>query len=189
MADSDCSHLGATPVCDEGRGVCVQCTGDTEAARCGANSCRRSDGTCTATMRGTIDVCEACEADSECVTGRRCVRTSFMGMSTGQQCYPDAGGGCGDTVDAFRPFSVRTDATSVDGVRGAVCLLPNTTTCQALSMVGRVCSADTDCGIAALSDGVCPSAGVSAGRCSYACGADTDCRTARTCGGLPAHCR
>ncbi|MFO0713011.1 MAG: hypothetical protein U0353_24365 [Sandaracinus sp.] len=193
-ADADCSHLGATPVCDEGRGVCVQCTGDTEAARCGANSCRRSDGTCTTRMRGSRDVCDSCEADSECMAGEHCVRHVFSGTDLGGFCFLDAGGGCGNTVPALRPYRTPTDTTSIDGFSGMFCFPPSTTTCEGIrDTQSQACTMSTDCGDIRLplgvDDGYCPTSGTGAGLCSYRCLGAVDCAELSGCAGAPQHCR
>jgi hypothetical protein len=190
-ADSDCTRFGGTPVCDEGRGVCVQCTGDTEAARCGANSCRRSDGTCTMQRRGILDACDTCQADSECITGRRCIRHVFSGIDMGSFCFLDAAvGGCGDSDTALRPYSTRTGLTSIDGVAATYCMPPTTTTCEGIrDTQGQVCGASTECGDPRVADGYCPPAGTGAGICTYTCGGGVDCNRLLNCGGSPGHCR
>jgi hypothetical protein len=190
VADTDCMHLAATPVCDETRGTCVQCTGDTEAARCGGNSCRRSDGVCTTTPRGSRDVCDACEADSECVSGQKCIRQMFGGTDLGGFCFIEATAGCGNTVTALRPYRSPTEATSVDGAAGTYCLPPTTTTCAGIrDTQSTTCTTDDDCGVAGLDDGYCPLSGTAAGACSYRCSGAFDCGAGLSCGGAPQHCR
>ena len=190
-ADTQCAHLGATPVCDEERGACVACTGDTEAARCGMNSCRRSDGTCTMRRRGLSDTCDTCEADSECTTGQRCVRHVFGGTDVGSFCFLDAAvGGCGDTNVLRRPYSSRTPLSSIDGVAGTYCLPPSTTTCQGIRDTrSEACTMDSECGDSRVADGFCPTTGTGAGLCSYACSGGVDCSGTLNCGGTPQHCR
>ena len=189
-ADADCTHLSATPVCDEGRGTCVACTGDTEAARCGANSCRRSDGVCTGTARGSRDVCDSCEADSECVTGRRCVNHVFGGTDLGGFCFLDATGGCGDTVSALRPYRTPTELTSVDGALATYCMPPTSTTCAGIrDTQSTTCTTSSDCGVVGLDDGYCPAMAPSAGTCTYRCAGSLDCDELLNCGGSPQRCR
>lgn len=190
-ADADCTRLGATPVCDETRGACVACTGDTEAARCAMSSCRRSDGTCTTRRRGISGTCDSCEADSECITGLRCVRHTFAGTDTGSFCFFDASvGGCGDTNLTRRPYSTRALLSSIDGVAATYCMPPITTTCQGRrDTQSVVCTMDSECGVSALADGFCPSAGTGAGACTYQCSGGVDCGGPLNCGGSPQHCR
>lgn len=188
-ADDQCTRLTATPVCDEAGGSCVECTGDTEAAQCGANSCRRSDGTCTSTPRGTRDSCDSCEADSECVTGRACVHHIFMGTDTGSFCFLDAAGGCGDTDMTLRPFSTRTMLTSIDGATSTYCMPPVSTTCQGIADTRSMsCTTSDMCGVAGLDDAICPTTGAGANLCNYACGGNVDCRMSLTCQGSPSRC-
>jgi len=190
-ADAACMRFAGTPVCDEGRATCVACTGDTEAARCGAFSCRRSDGACTTTMRASLDTCDACAADSECLSGRRCVEHVFMGTSTGRFCFLDASmGGCGDTDAARRPYSTRSMLTSVDGVAATYCMPPVATTCAGIRDTRSLaCTTSDMCGIAGLADGYCPTGGPGAGACSYECGGAFDCASTLNCAGTPQHCR
>jgi hypothetical protein len=183
-------HLAATPVCDETRGTCVQCTGDTEMERCGGNSCRRSDGVCTTTTRGSRDVCDACEADSECVSGQKCIRQMFGGTDLGGFCLLEATAGCGDAVPSLRPSSVPAEFTSVDGTAGRYCALPATTTCAALRDTRSTrCTTNDECGGTGLDDGYCPSTGTGAGLCTYTCSGAVDCGAGLSCGGAPQHCR
>jgi hypothetical protein len=184
-------RLPATPVCNETSATCVACTADTESARCGAFSCRQSDGTCTTTTRATLDTCDPCEADSECATGRRCVEHVFMGTSTGSFCFLDAStGGCGDTDGTRRPYRTRTMLTSVDGVTATYCMPPVSTTCTGIrDTQSKSCTTSEMCGEDSLADGYCPTIGSGAGLCSYECGGAVDCRSTLNCGGTPAHCR
>ena len=187
--DADCTRLTATPVCDESRGACVACTGDTEAAQCGTHSCRRSDGTCTTTVRGSRDVCDSCEADSECATGRRCVSHVFMGTDVGSYCFLDATGGCGDTVATLRPYRTHAMLTSIDGVAAMYCMPPTSTTCQGIADTQSVsCTTDDMCGLTGQDDGICPTTGTGAGSCSYGCGGAFDCAMTLSCGGAPQVC-
>jgi hypothetical protein len=140
-------------------------------------------------MRGSRVTCRSCEADSECVAGDRCVRQVFAGVDLGGFCFLDAAGGCGNTVSALRPYSTPTELTSVDGVTASYCMPPTTTTCAGIRDARSIpCTTSADCGAPDLDDGYCPTAGPSAGTCSYLCGGGLDCRTGLTCGGSPSHC-
>ncbi len=183
----DCEHLGLTPVCDTARMRCVQCTGATEAEYCNAFSCRRSDGTCTSTPRDSRNVCQPCEADSECMTGQRCVVDSIGGVEVGSFCFYDqAVGGCGDSVAARRPYSTPTPLDSVDAVGAVYCMPPSSTTCAGIFATRSVaCSVDTQCGVADVADGYCPTP-----LCSYLCTGDVDCPSGLVCStSAPRHCR
>jgi hypothetical protein len=188
--DEDCAHLTATPVCDEARGTCAACTADTEGARCGPNACIVATGTCGSRARGSQDTCDACEADSECAPGRRCLEHVFMGSSVGTFCLLDAAGGCGDTDLTRRPYSTRREATSLGGEEATYCFPPVTTTCAGIRDTRSVaCTADEMCGLPGVSDGYCPTGGSGAGACTYRCGGAFDCADPLACGGTPQHCR
>ncbi len=189
--DADCARLSETPVCDEPSGSCVACTKDKEEELCGEFSCSSLTHTCTETKRGIRDVCDPCESDSECATGRRCVQQVFGSTEVGHFCFFDqAQGGCGDTVPARKPYRTKLEATSIDEVPGTFCLPPTSTTCQGIrDTQSKTCSQDTDCGVADVDDGYCPSVGSGAGFCSYGCNGDLDCKGTLTCGGSPEHCR
>lgn len=190
-ADEQCAAHAATPDCDEASGRCVACTRETEATRCGAFSCSSLTHTCTTTTRGNQDTCDPCEADSECAIGRRCVQHTFMGTDVGYFCFLDSSmGGCGDTDTARRPYSTRTELTSIDGATATYCMPPTTTTCEGIRDTRSVsCTMDSECGVDGLDDGYCPLVGTGALACSYRCGGAFDCRDPLTCGGTPGHCR
>ena len=191
-ADTECMDTAATPVCDEDSGRCEECTADTEAAECAGFSCSRLTHTCTTTTLGILDVCDACEADSECAAGRNCIPHVFMGTDLGYFCFYDSSmGGCGDTDTTRRPYSTAVELTSIDDVVGMYCMPPTTTTCQGIRDTRNVtCAVDTDCGVVDEPDGYCPTVGSGAGLCSYLCGGGSDCATPPLeCAGGPLHCR
>ncbi len=189
-SDPGCSHLTATPVCDEARGTCVACTTDTEATRCGANACIVATGVCGSVARNSRDTCDSCQADSECVTGRRCIDHVFGGSSVGTFCFLDAAGGCGDTDMTLRPYSTRMEAMSLGGITATYCFPPATTTCAGIADARSTsCTLDSMCGLADVNDGYCPTVGTGVGLCSYRCGGAVDCRDPLSCGGTPGHCR
>jgi hypothetical protein len=179
-SDADCTRLTATPVCDEGRGACVECTADTEASQCGAKACKRATGTCTLVDRGARTACGECEADSECVTGAKCVLAPFGATTLGPYCFFDrtTNSGCADTVVAVRPYSQSLALTSIDGAMASYCLPPSTTTCPGIkdAILQSPCATDaTVCGEPGLEDAVCPGSGSAAGHCTYGCQHDYDC--------------
>lgn len=182
----DCGHLAATPLCDTGRGVCVQCTGATEAARCGGNSCRRSDGTCTTTPVGTLSRCAVCQADSECGGVARCVP-----HGNGYACLPiPVSGQCSLTQMGLRPYSVLASTQSIDGVAADVCAPISNTTCEAIRESGSSCSGDDDCGVEGADDGICTTVSGTPNLCSIPCGFDADCPNGRLCTSVgPSACR
>lgn len=184
-ADAGCSNRSATPVCDESSGACVACTADEERARCGLNSCSSISHTCTSTARGSLDVCDACESDSECMFGYRCVMHSFQGAAAGHFCL------LSEAQQSCRaPYSNVEILTSIDGVRATYCLPPPLTTCEGIRALGTPCTVDDECGDPDLDDGVCPSSGPGAGSCSYLCADNLDCapRRGTACDGTPRRC-
>jgi len=162
-----------------------------EGAACGGHSCSRVTHTCTATTLRTLDVCQPCEADTECQSNQRCVMLNFMGTDVEYGCFFDSTmGRCAETDSARRPYVTHTDTlTSIDGVDGIYCL-PGTTTCQGLADSRTVsCTMDSDCGAPGLDDGLCPG-GAGGGLCSYPCQGGVDCTGTQTCTATsPRHCR
>lgn len=189
--DDDCTHLSDTPVCDEVSGTCVECTSDTEEELCGEFSCSSLTHTCTTTTRGLLGTCEACEADSECATDRKCIMDQFEGADVGYFCFLEQGTtGCGDMISARRPYRTIVETTSLDGTEPQnFCLPPNSTTCQGIKDTQSVnCATSDECGLPNLDDGYCPDSGDGAGFCSYLCGGALDCASVLECGDTPLHC-
>ena len=88
LSDEDCSKQNnGLNAClknehaEENR--CVACTAESERITCGEYSCNPVTNECTDTKRGTLDICMACNADSECKSDdthvRRCIPISFRG--------------------------------------------------------------------------------------------------------------
>jgi hypothetical protein len=181
-SDAACTDRPGTTQCNlydgaANEGHCVRCTGDNEQV-CEGNSCKRSTGTCTETPLGTRTPCQECEADSECLTGAKCVQQTFGTTPVGSYCFfadDDALNCASAGSPALRPYSRVTFLTSIDG-QGADYCMP-TTTCAALHHAamaaagGMTCDDNTDCGVANLSDGIC----LASDRCSYVCTEDYDC--------------
>lgn len=199
LAEPQCSSAGSCMSCTnndacEGRasaeqcnqragaptfGTCVECTGATEGQMCGASSCMQSSGQCTDTPRASLEVCEACEADSECKAGTKCVRHMLGAHDLGTVCvYQDTIAGCASSANAgMKPFSQTVHAMSVDSTINADYCFPRTS-CKAYedAVVGVSCGTDaTLCGEPDIEDGYCPTTGPRQGQCSYGCTEDYDC--------------
>lgn len=192
--NADCERFADTPVCDEGSGACVECTPDTEAARCGDFTCSSLTNTCTNQEPGLLDACDACESDSQCAPDRMCVQHRFGVDETdvGYFCFLVKGAtGCGDTVELRRPYRRSVEAISLDGsALETYCFPPATTTCEGIrDTQNKSCTQDSECGVPELNDGYCPTTGPGAGLCSYPCGGGVDCNGVLSCGGSPQHCR
>lgn len=187
ITDFECAHLSATPMCDVARRRCVECTGETEAARCGDRACAREEGVCTENARGTLDFCEPCRADSECLVGA-CVPHAFMDEPVGTFCFVEAAeGACAsDELVLRRPYSTAAWAISVDGREATYCLPPATTTCAGIrsTRLASACHRDEVCGATGVADGHC----TSELRCSYLCSGERDCPSGHVCSGEPMHC-
>lgn len=182
--DAACTNRPGTTKCNmdglpEIKGRCVQCTGDSEDI-CQGNSCKRSTGACTDTPTGSVGLCEACEADSECDPSEaKCVVQEFSGTTIGAFCfYTDPNSdNCADANSARKPYSRRlTSATTIDGAPGPFCL--PATTCQGIHdaniqkdcMNGPVPD-NALCGLTGVMDGFC----LSTGKCSFVCANSSDC--------------
>jgi hypothetical protein len=157
-------------------GRCVQCTGAAETA-CGSNACRQDDGRCTGTVRGSVQPCGTCQADSECDDGMDCIEVSLGGAAAAKFCLWTRveNGGCANTGIAVRPFSIAAEHTSIDGNTEDYCLPP--TTCQAYLDAAQsvACLIDNGCGIGDFVDGRCPTEGSAQYNCSYNCDFDYEC--------------
>jgi hypothetical protein len=159
----------------------VECTGATEAERCGDNACKQSTGECTAVERGTLLACQACEADSECAARLKCVDHVFGAQSFGTHCFFEQGTtGCADADVGRRPYSKPAMLTSVDGEEADYCF--PITTCKAVEDAtamgvggGKTCSTQAACGDVDVNDGYCPDSGGAMGKCSYQCEENYDC--------------
>lgn len=185
--DSGCARFASTPTCDEASGRCVACTEDSEIVRCGGNACR-PDFTCGQHPRESRDVCQSCTSDAECAAGRSCIVQSFGGAAVGSYCMLERPvGGCGDVDAAVLPYSSPVETTSVDGATGTFCLLSATVTCEAVADRGLPCTADSECGVDGVSDGICRS--IMPRKCTYACASASDCASGVACLGVPAVCQ
>jgi hypothetical protein len=170
----------------ETSGQCVHCTADNEASvdGCGDYACNQDLGVCTAIERGQIkNPCLACEADSECDTGMKCLHHALNGEDLGTFCFyaKSANDGCSDTRSAVRPFSITESLASLDGPLTDYCLPP--TSCLAyldtiFGTGGKSCESTEDCGVgdSAIDNALCVGA-VDNERCTYICSADNQCPT------------
>jgi hypothetical protein len=183
-ANSDCTHISGKGVCSSGE--CVQCT-STDAAACGANPCNPSTKRCSAYGTNRRP-CEVCDTDANCATANHfCVPMQYKGMNRpAGYCLKDgmSAGGC------VRPFTVPlAGRTSLSGMTGKTfCSVNETlTTCEAVRglLDDQACpnGMDTEC----PQGGLCRTVGLTANRCSYACGVAAECVNSpspgSTCGG------
>lgn len=170
--------------CDDG--LCVDCTPDSEAETCANDkSCNPDTNTCTNTTVGSLTVCEACVADSECGDAGapsdafRCVpmfypdaQTRFPDAETGFCLEIFAPGGC------EQPYAIRISdrpSLSDDQARSYCGINESLTTCPAV----RALDANQTCQSGENADcpegGVCGDVGGLADRCTYLCSDETEC--------------
>ncbi len=192
--DEECANIAGKGVCDAG--ACVQCTVAKEAV-CGGKSCDAATKQCTATLVGTVQFCQPCLADSECIGGNqpdpdaRCIPMKFMD-------FPRSGGFCLQRVakTCVRPFTVPISSSSLSGSPSeAYCGIDQASTrCEAvLDLVASRACADglaTSCGCARNAagsciesgqGGLCETVGVFANRCTIPCGSSEQCPAPKTC--------
>ncbi len=175
-APDQCAHL-SLDLCDDG--TCVECTVGNESP-CGANSCDPATNTCTLTPRASVETCEGCVADSECVADHRCIPMEFAGVARpGGYCLEDAGGGCAN------PYRVPVNRTSLSGAPATdYCgINEDLTTCEAvLDLAADAgCAVDDDCGAEGLNDGRCETVNLAANRCTYSCSIALECPVVAPC--------
>jgi len=196
--DCDNACSGATPHCDVNTGYCVECLeaahcpdptkpacssdgvcGCTVDADCGGKSCAVLDGVCTTTTPLSVQTCEPCRSDSECVADHRCVPMNYQGT-------PRPNGYCLKLVSATceRPYGTPINRGSLSDPNNplAHCGIPESvTTCDAvLDLIHDTsCTAATaaeDCGDPLIADdGRCETVGTFPDRCTYSCVMDAEC--------------
>ncbi len=199
--NTDCTHITGNTVCKLGAetadagtdagantGTCFQCSVEDELP-CAGKSCNPTTNTCTNTERGSVDICHACLADSECIGGApsdggvesaRCVAMTFNGVAHGKYCLLTAIGGCP------QPYTIRFSSPSASGIASdQYCGVSQTaTTCEAVVDLtsSKVCANDSDCGTG-QSDGLCRNLGIipNPNRCTIPCSLPTQCPEALTC--------
>lgn len=201
--DEECSTISGMGVCDAG--TCVQCTVAKESV-CSGNSCDPAAKQCTAIPLGTVNYCQPCSADSECIGGNqpdpdaRCVPMKFMGVSrAGGFCLRRAAKACS------KPLTVQFSAPSLTGATAEpYCALDqDSTRCEAV--VDMVASApcndskDSSCGCARDKNGncaevgqggLCRTVGGNANLCTIPCALANQCPGTLTCpGGAKPYCQ
>jgi hypothetical protein len=179
--DADCTRFGK--VCDEAAGSCVACTIDSEAMQCGNKSCDPAKKMCTQTVRTTVQQCNACVADSECVADHRCIEmffgTGVTRVSLGGRCMKRHATGCA--------FPYGGDPINRQSLSGAAAenycgLAESRTTCEAIRKLeqGTNCSVGGDqaCGVPGA---ICRRVNGVDDLCTYACGVSAECPAEISC--------
>jgi len=170
--DDGCSHFDDTKHCLAETNTCVQCTIELETDKCGAKSCDPATHACTDTTRNTVETCESCVADSECIANHHCVPMEYKGAERGGYCLETTEGGCSEpyaTTLSGRVTMSGTNGLSFCGIKEQL------TTCEAvLALVaGKKCpQGDSEC----PEGGVCRKVGnLSDNRCTYECTGVVQC--------------
>jgi len=174
--NDDCSHVvsgeAQLAVCDTSLfpSQCVECT-STQRTACGATVCNGSTRQCENRSIGSAGICESCISDAECIPAARCAVHVFGGAELGAFCFPISQ----DESCPQTPFSgLANGVTTIDGELADLCLLRRTT-CAAIDdsgLLGKDCTASSDCGLPNVDDGVCDAA---LGKCSFPCISPFDC--------------
>lgn len=165
-------------VCSPG-GECVPCISD--------SGCAHLDGACVGgTCQPYAPPCTPCTESPECGPNGACIPMFHRGeLLDGSWCVRRAPT-AGECEDA--PFVSRIRGrASIERTRVGDWCGPDElqTTCEALvDAIGEeACSADDQCGIAELSDGVC------AGTCTIPCSDDAECPAGESCEGETGFCQ
>ena len=201
--DAECANITGKGVCDAG--TCVQCTVAKEST-CAGKSCNPATSQCTTTPVGTVNYCQPCLADSECIGGNqpdpdaRCVPMKFMGTARiGGFCLKRVAKTCAP------PFGVPISTGSLSGASSeAYCGIDQASTrCEAVLdlVASRACpdGLATSCGCArnkagacteSGQGGLCQTVGAFANTCTIPCGNSIQCTSVTTCpGGATPYCQ
>jgi len=199
QTDVQCDGVDELPAtnntCDSG--TCRECTPETETEKCAADeTCNPDTYQCTGEQAGSLTVCDACVADSECGVGGepsaefRCVpmyypndQTRFPDDQTGF-CLKTTDGGC------ERPYAITladrsslSQSTSSDDYCGVNEELATCPAVAALVADARCPSGEDD---ECEPGGLCREVGSLQNRCTYRCSDVVECKNApvpgSTCG-------
>jgi hypothetical protein len=174
----------------------VQCTVAKESV-CSGNSCNPATSQCTTTPLGSLQFCQPCLADSECIGGNqadpdaRCVPMKFMGTAR-------PGGFCLRRVakTCKAPFAVPISVGSLSGASSeAYCGIDQSSTrCEAVLdlVASKLCpdGLDTSCGctrnntgtcIDSGQGGLCKTVGAFANACTIPCTLANQCPGTLSC--------
>ena len=172
-ASAECTHLAGTKVCDVG--TCVECGLGDESACSGASTCDLVAKTCTGATTGSVQNCNTCTNDVQCVTGHRCIPMDFDGTAHGQFCLKEAMPSCN------KPFSVFINRPSISGAAAVnYCGIDeDVVSCEAaLSLLNSwqcggtdgMCSPDGVAPEVATPGALCRQVGSQTNYCTYECG-------------------
>lgn len=195
--DADCTRFGR--VCEIGSGMCVECRPSTESTDCRTDkacdpsttdcpgtACDPETKLCTRTPRGTLGICVACVADSECQRDHRCIPLYF-GKDAGRQ---ELGGYCmkiGATTcsEQYRAAPIEGRISLSGHAPEPYCgINEELTTCPAILALeqDRSCSDGRPQTCSALG-ARCAAVNFGANHCTYACVTNRECPSSAPCGG------
>ncbi len=167
---------GASPVCNDAAGRCVQCLADVDCngragtPECVGETCRACDPATSAgcAENGAMPICDAgnftcrtCNGDAECVTRNGNQNECVMGRC--RACEPGTNAGCSDETPTCDPmsFTCRACANNNECTAGQQCVAgacvgcnpangagcgPDQPICEAGTFVCRTCRNDNECG-------------------------------------------
>jgi hypothetical protein len=182
--DRACAGRAETTLCDTdpaspSAGRCIECTASNEAP-CHGTVCDPVARSCTDRLPASKGTCHECIADSECVADHRCVALEYQGQPREHAyCMKRTAAGCA------RPFAATplTRASRSGAAAETYCGIDElSTTCEAITALVD----DTACGehdAACVAPGaMCRSVNGVENRCTYSCGAASQCPAGFTCG-------
>jgi hypothetical protein len=175
---AQCAHVPNAEVCDAG--ACVECTLGEEDACTGGKTCDLVAKACVDVPAHSVDNCEECTNDQQCVSGLRCIPMDFQASFHGYYCLAQPSPMCP------RPFQITINKASIsEAAPTNYCgIEQNLATCEAvLALVqGLFCSsADGMCSLTqggpefAVPGAVCEQVGVAGLLCTYPCGTVPEC--------------
>ncbi|QQR88846.1 MAG: hypothetical protein IPJ88_11485 [Myxococcales bacterium] len=181
MRDTDCTHISGKNMCSAG--ACVQCTPEDESA-CDGKSCDPENNSCTETTVASIDTCEPCVSDTECVADHKCVPLDYDGSFHGNYCMKVLSATC------ERPYLVVLNKKSVlageDEAAEQFCgINESLSSCEAVLAFISPCTTDGSCQVGGnetpISGALCRTVNGSPSKCTYKCSAPAQCQDTFGC--------
>ncbi len=175
-----CAGVTDAGICDAG--TCVECNVDDDDACGGGETCDLVDFACVGVAQGSVDSCEACTNDVQCVGGHKCVPLDFpVGTFHGYFCLAALPPACD------QPYVGVAGKESISGEAAAnYCgVAEDFATCEAVLALqsGWHCTGEGMCSEElggtqeAVLGAICRDlfAGAATNRCTYRCATDAVC--------------
>lgn len=174
---SHCEGVAGLPVCDGG--TCVECMLGEEDACVSPQTCDLLQNTCVDVAPGSIDQCEPCANDSQCMVGHRCIPLEYEMQHHGYYCLEEPAASCSRPyVPVFKP-SINAEPNAIYcGVAEDIA------TCEAVLALqaGWFCTTDGMCSMTlggaefAVPGAICRQLfSIGDDKCTYRCGTDPEC--------------